>query len=214
MKRAVYLLALILALATSTLAQQGNAVIIRFPGAPTGSCSPITFAVNNTNGDFYDCVAGVWTKVGSISGGGFNPASPGPIGGTTPAAGTFTSVTDTGLSASLSVCTDGSKVLTTSGCGVLHTVATGTIALATSSISAGSCATVQTATATGAVSSTDNFYFNPNASIKAVTGYTPAGTLKITAYLTTDTINFDVCNQDPTNSVTPGAVTLRFTVTR
>lgn len=40
-------------------------------------------------------------QVGPQTGGGsaFNPAAPGPIGGTTPAAGTFTSVTDTGLTA-------------------------------------------------------------------------------------------------------------------
>jgi hypothetical protein len=40
----------------------------------------------------------------------------GAIGQTTPAAGAFSSINDSGLTASLAVCTDGSKNLTTSGC--------------------------------------------------------------------------------------------------
>lgn len=92
-------------------------------------------------------------------------------------------------------------------------IASGSTALATASISANSCATVVTATATGAAS-TDVITFTPNASIKAVTGYTPAGMLTIVAYPTTNTVNFDVCNKDQSNAVTPGAVTLNWTVTR
>ena len=52
-------------------------------------------------------------------------------------------------------------------------VASGTSALGTSSIASGACATVVTTSATG-VASTDAIIWNPNASIKAVTGYTPS----------------------------------------
>jgi hypothetical protein len=38
----------------------GNIV---FPGVPTGSCAPPQTAVNSANGNFYDCVGGVWTLV-------------------------------------------------------------------------------------------------------------------------------------------------------
>lgn len=94
-----------------------------------------------------------------------------------------------------------------------RTVARGSKALATASIAANTCAAVQTDTATGALT-TDVIEFTPNASIKAVTGYTPAGTLSITAYATADTVNFDVCNHDQTNAVTPGAVTLNWSIPR
>jgi hypothetical protein len=92
-------------------------------------------------------------------------------------------------------------------------VASGTAALGTASISANSCASVVTVAASG-VASTDVITFTPNASIKAVTGYTPAGTLTIVAYPTTNNVNFDVCNKDQSNAVTPGAVTLNWRVVR
>ncbi len=50
-------------------AQQGNTVIIRFAGAPSGSCSPVSIAVNNATGDFYDCKAAAWTLVSAAGGG-------------------------------------------------------------------------------------------------------------------------------------------------
>lgn len=54
-------------LTAAAMAQGGNTVTIRFAGAPTGSCSPVTYAVNNATGDFYDCKSGVWN---AVSGGG------------------------------------------------------------------------------------------------------------------------------------------------
>ena len=92
-------------------------------------------------------------------------------------------------------------------------VASGTAALATSSIAANSCAAAVTVSASGVVSS-DVIQWTPNADITAVTGYTPGGTLKIYSYPTADTVNFKVCNADPSNAVTPGAVTLNWEVTR
>src|SRR5882672_4172026 len=50
-------------------AQGGNAVLIRFVGVPTGSCSPVGLAVNNATGDFYDCLAASWHAVGGGGGG-------------------------------------------------------------------------------------------------------------------------------------------------
>ena len=43
---------------------QGNVIMFRFAGAPTGSCSFIMEAINTTNGDFYVCNPnGTWFKV-------------------------------------------------------------------------------------------------------------------------------------------------------
>lgn len=93
-------------------------------------------------------------------------------------------------------------------------IASGTAALGTSAISSATCATVVTVSATG-VASTDVIAFTPNASIKAVTGYAPltTGGLSITAYPTTNNVNFDVCNWS-NGSITPGAVTLNWRVAR
>lgn len=63
------LLLLILLLPSLCRPQQGNVVLIQFPGAPTGSCSNIMVALDRSNGDFYDCFLGAWLKVngGSIT---------------------------------------------------------------------------------------------------------------------------------------------------
>lgn len=94
------------------------------------------------------------------------------------------------------------------------TIASGTSSLGTSAIASGACATVVTTTATG-VASTDAIAWNPNASIKAVTGYVPStsGGLTIATYPTSGNVNFDVCNWTSA-SITPGAVTLNWRVTR
>ena len=93
-------------------------------------------------------------------------------------------------------------------------IASGTSALGTSSIASGACATVVTTTATGAAS-TDAISWNPNGSIKAVTGYVPStsGGLTIAGYPTTNAVNWDVCNWS-SGSITPGAVTLNWRIIR
>lgn len=53
----------------SARAQNGNTVIIQFPGVPTGTCSFVQIAVNMSTGDFYDCKSGAWFKVISVAGG-------------------------------------------------------------------------------------------------------------------------------------------------
>lgn len=95
-----------------------------------------------------------------------------------------------------------------------QTVASGTAALGTSAIASGACATVVTVSATGTLSS-DAIEWNPNASIKAVTGYTPSisGGLTIAPYPTANNVNFDVCNWTSA-SITPGAVTVNWRVPR
>ena len=91
------------------------------------------------------------------------------------------------------------------------------LALATSSISSGSCQAVTAGSVNSAsaalVSTSDVIAFTPNGSIKAVTGYAPStsGGLTITAYPTAGYVNFDVCNWTPAG-VTPGAVTLNWKV--
>lgn len=93
------------------------------------------------------------------------------------------------------------------------TVASGTASLSTSSIGSGTCVTT-TITASG-VASTDSIIWNPNASIKAVTGYTPStgGGLSIAAYPTSGNVLFDVCNWTG-SSITPGSVVLNWRITR
>jgi hypothetical protein len=102
--------------------------------------------------------------------------------------------------------------------GPLTKVFSGTLALATSSIAAASCQTVtagsvNSVAATG-VLSTDVIQATPNGSLTSATGYGATGTLKATAYPTAGYINVDVCNSDPINAVTPGAVTLNLLVVR
>lgn len=92
------------------------------------------------------------------------------------------------------------------------TIASGTASLGTSTISSGDCATVVTVSATG-VQSTDVITYNPNASIKAVTGYTPGSGLSIRSYPTVDNVNFEVCNEG-SESVTPSVITLNWKVLR
>jgi hypothetical protein len=102
---------------------------------------------------------------------------------------------------------------------ITQTIASGALALATSSINYGSCQTVTTGSvnsvaATG-VALTDAIAFTPNGSIKAVTGFVPgtSGGLTVTGYPTSGYVNFDVCNWSG-SPITPGAVTLNWRVTR
>jgi hypothetical protein len=93
-------------------------------------------------------------------------------------------------------------------------ISSGSTALGTGAISSAACATVVTATATG-VLSTDAISWNPNGSIKAVTGYVPStsGGLSIAAYPGSGTVNFDVCNWT-SGTITPGAITINWSVSR
>lgn len=70
MRKLLALLALALLAAIPARAQVGNTTTILFAGAPSGTCAPLSFAINVSNGDLYDCVAGSWVKVGTGGGGG------------------------------------------------------------------------------------------------------------------------------------------------
>lgn len=98
--------------------------------------------------------------------------------------------------------------------GVTQTIASGAKALATGAISSGTCTSAQTDTATGTLS-TDTIQVTSNADITGVTGYAPvtSGMLTIFPYPTANTVNFKVCNLTA-SSITPGAVTLNWRVTR
>lgn len=107
--------------------------------------------------------------------------------------------------------------LQTTGCGAgsgTTTIANGTAALGTSAIASAACATVVTVSATG-VATTDNIMADFNADPTSTVGYIPSasGMLTIIKYPTTNNVNFKVCNNTG-GSITPGAVTLNWRVTR
>jgi len=93
-------------------------------------------------------------------------------------------------------------------------IASGTAALGTSAISSATCATVVTVSATG-TATTDVVTASFNGDPTAVTGYVPltTGMLTIIAYPTSNNVNFKVCNNTG-SSITPGAITLNWKVTR
>ena len=113
--------------------------------------------------------------------------------------------------------------LTRSAAGVLavegvvlgRVIASGTSALGTSAITSGAAASLVTTSATG-VATTDVVLWGFNTDPNAVTGYdakSTSGCLVITAYPTSDNVNFLVSN--PTaGSITPGALTLNWKVVR
>ncbi len=94
------------------------------------------------------------------------------------------------------------------------TIASGAKALATSSISSATCSSAQTTSATGTLT-TDVVGASFNGDPTGVTGYVPltTGMLTIIPYPTADTVNFKVCN-NTASSITPGAITLNWRVTR
>lgn len=100
-----------------------------------------------------------------------------------------------------------------SGTLALH-IANGTSALGTGAIASAACATVVTTSATG-TATTDVVGWGFNGDPTAVTGYVPltTGMLTIIAYPSTNNVNFKVCN-NTASSITPGAITLNWTVIR
>ncbi len=95
-----------------------------------------------------------------------------------------------------------------------RTIASGSKALATSAIGSAACSSAQTDTATGTLT-TDTIDATFNGDPTGVTGYVPltAGMLTIIVYPSADTVNFKVCN-NTSGSITPGAITLNWKVTR
>ncbi len=110
--------------------------------------------------------------------------------------------------------TDSSSVAFGAGGTAAYTIASGTKALATSAISSAACTAAQTSSATGTLT-TDIVTASFNGDPTAVTGYVPltTGMLTVIIYPTADNVNFKVCN-NTSSSITPGAITLNWRVTR
>lgn len=49
---------------------EGNTIMLKFAGVPSGTCSFIMMGLNSSNGDLYDCPSGAWVKTGTGGGGG------------------------------------------------------------------------------------------------------------------------------------------------
>jgi len=102
---------------------------------------------------------------------------------------------------------------------VTQTIASGSLALATSSINSGTCQAVTAGTTNSAaaagVVSTDTIIFTPNGSLSGVSGFVPStsGGFSIAAYPTSGYVNFDVCNWTGSNAA-PGSATVNWRVTR
>jgi hypothetical protein len=105
-------------------------------------------------------------------------------------------------------------VVSVEGLTLPRIIASGATALDFGSTATGACATVIQAAATNAAT-TDVIIFNPNASIKAVTGYVPASTggFSITAFPTSGYVNFEACNWTA-GTVDPGSITVNWMVIR
>jgi hypothetical protein len=99
------------------------------------------------------------------------------------------------------------------GGGGTTTIAAGTATLSIAALASGACVT--TTVAASGVAATDSIIWNPNASIKAVTGYAPSagGGLSIAAYANSGNVLFDQCNW-ASGSITPGAVVLNWRIVR
>lgn len=110
--------------------------------------------------------------------------------------------------------TDSSSIAFGGGGTVTYTIASGAKALATGAIGSGACTSAQTDTATGAAT-TDAVAATFSSDPTATTGYSPTtnGMLTIIAWPTLNTVNFKVCN-NTFSSITPGAVTINWRVTR
>ena len=98
--------------------------------------------------------------------------------------------------------------------GSTGTVQKGTLALGTSSIASGACASVVTATATG-ITTSDVPLVGFSADPKGSTGYAPttSGMLTIQIYPSANAVNANVCN-NTASAIVPSPITLNWLVLR
>lgn len=174
----------------------GATIVTQFSQTSAGNLSLDTTAQGNHLGNLTVnnlTVAGTCTGCGG--GGG---------------SGTVTSIATTGPISGGTITTSGTISCPT--CTI--TIASGATAMGTGAISSGACATVVTATATG-TATTDVLAWSFNGDVTAITGYAPVttGTVTVYVYPTANTANFKICNSTA-SSITPGAVTLNWRVTR
>lgn len=164
-------------------------------GSPSsGNLTKFSGASSITNGDLSGDVTTSGTLATTLASSGVTP-------------GSYTN-------ASITIDAKGRVTSASSGSGITTTIASGTAAMGTSAISANTCATTVTVTATG-VATTDAIISSPNTNPTAVTGYGPTSSegLYIDAWPTSGNVNFKVCN-GTANSITPGALTLNWRVVR
>jgi len=96
--------------------------------------------------------------------------------------------------------------------GNVYLISSGTAAMGTSAISAGTCATVVTVSAPGVVT-TDVISVGFNGDPTATTGYLPTAMLTLVPYPTANNINIKACNLTG-SSITPAALTVNWRVGR
>lgn len=184
---------------TGTLTISGG---ITLNGLPSSTIAQyVWISCTGNSGGSADCFTG------TVSNGGVTWPTSGDIvvsNGTSSPAGI---VPGTGIATALAA------NLSAAG-GFASTVASGTAALGTGAISSAACASVVTVTATG-VATTDVVSASFNSDPTGITGYIPStgGMLTIVGYPTSGNVNFKVCNNTG-SSITPGAVTLNWRVTR
>jgi hypothetical protein len=149
-------------------------------------------------------------------------AAPGAIGGGTASSGAFTTLSATGQITSTEttgtapfVVASTTPVANLVAGGNTLTIASGTFTLGTSAIASGACATVVTVAGSG-IATTDSMTVGFNGDPTAVTGYGASATgavLTIYPYPSAGDANVKVCNSTAL-SITPGAMTLNWRVTR
>jgi hypothetical protein len=197
--------------------------------AKNGACPATTPSTSYTHIAFSSAIAGYCTVATGISG-GVGPTGTNGSGfsgrgtyasmtGSSPAANDTWELTDAAVTAKCGAGSGTAKAVCVYNGSAWVEVAVGTVAsstatLGTGAISANSCATAVSVAATG-VATTDVIQWTPNADISGVTGYGAAASdgLIIYPYPTSGYVNFKVCNGTG-SSITPGAVTLNWRVTR
>jgi len=96
--------------------------------------------------------------------------------------------------------------------GNIYQIASGTLAMGTSAVSAGTCGTAATLSAPGVVT-TDRITVGFNGDPTATTGYLPTAMLTLVPYPTANNINIKQCNLTA-SSITPAALTVNVQVNR
>lgn len=119
-----------------------------------------------------------------------------------------------GAASDTTIARSAAGVATIEGVVLTRTIASGTSALGTGAISSGACASAVTTTATG-TATTDVVNWGFNGTPVGATGYAASenGMLTIIAYPSANNVNFLVCNNTAA-SITPGAITLNWSISR
>ena len=194
----------------------GSATAIVLPSAAgtlqltTGSPAGFIIASQAIGDLLYASSTTAWSRLG-IQAAGYVLA-----GGTIPAWSNAPQITtiELGAATDTTLSRVSAGVIAVEGVAMPRIIGSGAAALDFASTATGACATVIQATCTNCVA-TDVVIFNPNASIKAVTGYVPASTggFSITAFADSGHVNWEACNWTA-GTVDPGSITVNWMVIR